>query len=615
MTRRWPWAVLGIDRTSDVAEVRRAYARLLKQCSPEDDPEGFQSLRAAYESALQQARWVAEEEAEEDDAGNDDAAGEGDGDSLPAGAVGLALPQFEERRQPPPPVPSPGPVPSTPSAPADPPAPAPAAPPPPDAERAAAIYALSELDAVLADPTYVATRLGPALEAALRARDALSIDDADHYGRQLAHRLLEADGTEPFLSRLRDGLGWNNEDALGTQDGLRQALAERLEAYVFSRSLEAIGSPYRAAWQTLLREPGPSLLFHLAFHPRDERQALELIKRIAGQYPRLLQRLPERGREWWMDRIGKVTMRPYTFVVAAVLGLLQAWVMAGANDPAPWRAGLGTMALAIGLPAAYVFGIRRLGAWIQQRHGRAAERSRDPVLAAVLAWPLLTALLPAEGSLSAVLGPLCVITSALGLWWLALTSRPPAQPRPLLEVFAPLIYNLFPYFACAIWWIALADAPGSYRPTLWMTWVTIFALAAQGAAHGRWLERWHWLEPAVRERATLALAGAGGFLAALACLRVTDLIAPTAWVALAMLFAVGMRMVVTADAWRERRLMNILVFIMAPAGWFLGIASRGPTGVAEGLHELIPAFVLPGLASLAFHWREQRERALAGEGR
>jgi hypothetical protein len=596
VTRRWPWAVLGIDRTSEVAEVRRAYARLLKQTSPEDDPEGFQSLRAAYEAALQQARWVAEEDDEAEDLD-----GDGDDEAIPTGTAMLDLSRFEGLRLPPTadPAVAPAPIPQV---------TAPPAAAPVDADRAAAVYALAELDAVLADPAWVATRLGPALEGALRARDALSIDDADHYGRQLAHRLLEADGTEPLLARLREALGWDNEDALGTHDGLRQALAERIEAHVFSRSLEAKGSPFQAGWRTLHREPGASLLLHLAFHPRDERQALELLKRIAAQYPRLLERLPERSRAWWLNRVGKVTLRPYGFVVAIALGLLQAWVMASANDPAPWRAGLGTMALAIGLPAAYVFGIRRLGAWIQDRLGIAAERSRDPVLGGVLAVPLLAGMLPADGMLAVVLGPLCVIASLLGLWWLALTSRPSPQPRSLLEIFAPLIYNLFPYFACAIWWIALTDAPGAYRPTPWMTWVTIFALAAQGAAHGRWLERWHWLPPEVRERTVLALAGAGGLVIALACLRVTDLFAPTAWVALAMLFAVGMRMLVTADAWRERRLFNVVVFVTAPAGWLLGIAARGPTGVPEGLHELIPAFVLPGLASLAFHWREQRLR-------
>lgn len=49
------WYVLGIEPTKDEKTIKNAYRKQLKVCHPEDDPEGFKALRAAYDSAVKYA--------------------------------------------------------------------------------------------------------------------------------------------------------------------------------------------------------------------------------------------------------------------------------------------------------------------------------------------------------------------------------------------------------------------------------------------------------------------------------------------------------------------------------------------------------------------------------
>lgn len=66
-----PWSILGLEPdTANEKQVRSAYARLLKVHRPDQDPEGFQRLRTAYELALQWLKQRSSAE-EENDWGND----------------------------------------------------------------------------------------------------------------------------------------------------------------------------------------------------------------------------------------------------------------------------------------------------------------------------------------------------------------------------------------------------------------------------------------------------------------------------------------------------------------------------------------------------------------
>nr|WP_326166559.1 J domain-containing protein [uncultured Oscillibacter sp.] len=55
----WPWDALGLSGPADLRSIRRAYAQRLKTAHPEEDPEGFQRLHAAYQEASRYARQAA----------------------------------------------------------------------------------------------------------------------------------------------------------------------------------------------------------------------------------------------------------------------------------------------------------------------------------------------------------------------------------------------------------------------------------------------------------------------------------------------------------------------------------------------------------------------------
>lgn len=62
------WQLLDLTPDADERSIKRAYARLLKNHRPDENPDAFQRLREAYETALAEARWRAQVDEEVVDA-------------------------------------------------------------------------------------------------------------------------------------------------------------------------------------------------------------------------------------------------------------------------------------------------------------------------------------------------------------------------------------------------------------------------------------------------------------------------------------------------------------------------------------------------------------------
>ncbi|MFF0830226.1 tetratricopeptide repeat protein [Brevibacillus sp. NPDC003359] len=50
------WRILDIEPTDDISTIKKAYAKKLKLHHPEDDPDGYQQLREAYDRAIKMAK-------------------------------------------------------------------------------------------------------------------------------------------------------------------------------------------------------------------------------------------------------------------------------------------------------------------------------------------------------------------------------------------------------------------------------------------------------------------------------------------------------------------------------------------------------------------------------
>nr|WP_314430875.1 hypothetical protein [uncultured Brevundimonas sp.] len=506
------WRELAISPSTDEREIRRAYARRLKIVHPEDDPEGFQALRAAFEQALNHARHAAWEA---DNGWNDD-------DAVDEGLDAPAAPLGENHAHPPA-------TPSTEASPQDPALVAEMARDRADRdEHQRRCDALSEaLRQAAPDSETVLT----ALVAVFRspALGALDVHDStEHWLDQLAAQ--RGPGFEVLLEPTITFFGWDHRPVGDHWRPGLGALQHRADLETLKR-LRNRASAGHVAFMALSRPIGPRERMQARLRPELGRQISDLLARIDHEVPYVLNYLNPAAVAWWREYLSRPRFGLGSIWFTGIVTLLSALVVS-AGAPAGSE-GVGFLAGAgVGLSGSILLALAGHYLFVLPRWRRRAGFTADsfwracgwaPVTALLM---LLNAFLPPDPSpVQSIAVPGAVLAGIGLIWWAALVSDADRWSQRLHWLWT------WPGLFIPLWFVAVAQMEN--RPAFYLTLVIVMLLMPVGGLHlaRRWPARGaaHILASGV----LIAAAAVGAGLAA---------VSPSFWVgapAAAILFLAG----------------------------------------------------------------------------
>ncbi|ASG20800.1 J domain-containing protein [Nitrospirillum viridazoti] len=451
-----PWDILALEPTGDQLAIRRAYARRLKVTNPEDDPDGFQALRQAYEQALLHARRQVPDE------------------SVAAAETAEAPPHAVDGTSEVPAGPMPAEVP----------------PPEPTVDEAVVrhVALCNRLGDLLStqSPAEPAA-LKDALAAVLASPALIHIDVQNRTEDWLARLLLSTAPRSDVLVPVASAhFRWDAAKA-HTQTPLLAAVQKRGRDLAFLAKLGGRDHAYAAAYRLLQAPPSrysPRLRLSLPDLAKDVRSLMTLIR---NDYPSLRANFDTNVLAAWEAYLAAEPVSAgLAWLLLATPLFLAAYVYLQVNlSPedlaAAWPVGfllIPPLLAAAGL--VYRLGVRMPARWLRRRW------ARDAGPAVRLGWaPLSLALIPLALALPPSVGiPVTAAAATLALWWAGLfqmvyandTSR--QAVRILLANSIPLVFWLFwigsllpaaqvPAFAVAVAGALLATSIGAGLLTRW----------------------------------------------------------------------------------------------------------------------------------------------------
>ena len=340
------WTVLGVERGSDRATIRRAYARKLRVTNPEDDPQGFMVLRQAYEAALAwvdyDARWGAEEDEDESAApafAAQPALAEG------GYAVAIDLPEAE-----------------------------------PDPETVARAAAhdelwrrLDALKAGLSGPWHAdSATLQARFDAVLDAPALVEIAARDSIEYWLASLLADTiPRSDAVLMQAVDTFGWADER---DQAPAVEAILARIDEWRFIGLLDRGEHHLAPAWRVLTRGMRPGWRRRLdTLRPGIAAKVRQLLGIADYQLPGIAHSFDPAAAAWWGDFTGRPHFG-FGDLAMILIGLAGAALLAGFASVPMLYAGV----CAGGVLAGVVIRIRYIQPWRLRREmeGRAPPGGR-----------------------------------------------------------------------------------------------------------------------------------------------------------------------------------------------------------------------------------------------